>query len=764
MAEQAGGGSASRRLAAIMFTDVVGYSELSHRDEALAIELLALHRTWVRELLPAYGGREISTIGDAFLIEFGGALAAVECAVAIQRRFADYNAAAPAERRIELRVGIHLGDIEYHEGNVLGDGVNLASRIHGMAEPGGICVSEQVFHAVRNRSDLVLRSIGRQKLKNISTVLELYRLETSGPGARPRTARSAWPRRGLAIGAALALALLSIVAALRLVPRQPAEIPSVAVLPFENLSADPENAFFTDGLHDSVIGHLARVRNLKVISRTSVMGYRGKHASLGKIADELGVAHIVEGSVQRAGGRMRVVAQLIDARTDAHVWSSEYERDISDVFAVQADLARQVAAAVHATLTPQERDRIDLAPTTNPAAYDLYLKALMVQRGWAHFSTERAFEGAQWVDQAIAQDPQFALAHALAAYLHDALYWDGIDPTVARHQRAVDSAAEALRLGPELAEAHVAQALVLYHDRRYSDAVRELETASELSPGSSEVEMQLVWVYRRQGRWAEALAAGQRGVWLDPLNEKMLESHLGTLQATHRYEEAEAMLARLQQAAADARWIPLRRAENRFWLTGDLDGFESALDALNAAPDDCTTVVQRVGVAGMRGRHAQAAEIALACKETLPEAPQEMWAALSYREAGDVARAREYGERALRLLSRAAAETANPGRVKIGMALARAATGDKAGALRDADAALRATPLSFDAVQAPSVLHFAAMVYALLGEPERALDALQQALALPGGPHAQEVRLDPAFEALRQNPQFEQVVAAHLPR
>ncbi len=753
-----------RRLAAIMFTDLVGYSALSHADEALAIELLALHQTWVRELLAKYRGREVSTIGDAFLIEFGDALAAVECAVAIQRRLADYNGGAPAARQIELRIGIHLGDVEYHEDTVLGDGVNLASRIHGMAEPGGICVSEPVYLAVRNRPGLVFRSIGRPKLKNISTEVDLYRFEAGAP-ASPRAAatrQARWLRPALALAAA-ALVALAVAAVLRLPPRAPAEGPSVAVLPFENLSADPENAYFTDGLHDSVIGNLARVRNLKVISRTSVLGFRGKHASLGKIAEELGVEHIVEGSVQRTGGRLRVVAQLIDARTDAHVWSNEYERDAADVFAVQADLARQVALAVHATLTPQERERIARAPTTNPAAYDLYLKALMVQQGWAHLSSDRIVEGARWIDRAIALDPQFALAQALATYLHDALYWDGIDPTAARHQRAVDSAAEALRLDPELAEAHIAQGLVLYHDRRYQEAVREFEIASELSPGSSEAQMHLVAVNRRQGRWEQALAAGQRGVWLDPLSEKMLEYYIGTLQSLRRYDEADTALARLQQVATDASTVPLRRAEVRFWATGDLDGFEAALRALNPAPDDCNTVAQRARVAGMRGRHVQAAEMALACKDDYPESPQDMWAALSYRDAGDAARAREHGQRALRLLEGAAAETANPGRVKMSMALARVATGDKAGALRDAEAALKLTPLSFDAVQAPNVLYEAAMVYAMEGESERAVDALGQALALPGGPHAQEVRLEPAFEALRPDPRFQQIVAAHLP-
>ena len=394
-------GQRSRRLSAIMFTDLVGYSAMAHRDEALAIELLELHRNWVRTILPRYEGREIETIGDAFLIEFGSALSAVECAVMIQARFNEYNEHAPYNRRMKLRIGIHLGDVEHAGDKVMGDGVNIASRIHGMAQPGGICVSEDVQRAVRNRGGLRFKSLGTPDLKNIDTKLELFEV-FHGSGSRQAAVLSAVKRKAGKVPRWLWITFAVIVAINVLddkedapgsrgpgniqidigdAPRPPEvpgiadleDAPSIAVLPFENLSTDPENAFFTDGLHDTVIGHLSRVSGLKVISRTSVMPYRGKQKNLRKIGRELGADHILEGSVQRAGGRVRVTAQLIEAETDTHVWSQEYDRDVKDVFTVQADIARSVAAAVNAKLTPQEEARIAAIPTTNQAAYDLYL-------------------------------------------------------------------------------------------------------------------------------------------------------------------------------------------------------------------------------------------------------------------------------------------------------------------------------------------------------------------------------------------------------
>ena len=760
----------SRRLAAIMFTDLVGYSDLSHRDEPLALELLRLHRDWVREILPRHGGREIGTVGDAFLVEFSGALAAVECARAIQRRFAEHNAGADASRRMVLRIGIHIGDVEFRDGNVLGDGVNIASRIQSMAEPGTICVSEQVYYAVRNHPGFDLRSLGTPRLKNISTPLEVFRLETgaapaAGPARAPRPPQRARRRLGVAAGIVVLAGLAGVWWLAR--PAPPEQTPSVAVLPFENLSADPENAFFTDGLHDTVIGHLARVKGLKVISRTSVMGFRGKHANLHDVARALDVTSILEGSVQRTGGRLRVVAQLIDARTDAHVWSNEYERDVADVFAVQADIARQVAEGVHARLTPQQRARIERVPTNSAEAYDLYLKAMLAYREWSSLSNERSFEAVRWLDQAVTLDPDFALAWALLTYMNDALYWSGVDPVPARHKLAVAAADKALQLDPGLAEAHVARAIVLYHERQYDAALAALAVAGELAPGDGDVYLHRGAILRRQGRWMEAAETGQHGLWLDPLNVKVLDYYVGTLRALRRYREADQILARIEPLASNAREVRLRRALNRFHWTGDLAAYATAVEAeagAATAEETCFVSFAQQQVYAMQGRLTEAAEALLSCPEDFPESPKQIWAALDYHDAGDLVRARRYGAEGLAILEKLPPDSAHRGHIHMMRAFALVAIGDGNAALRAADEALRETPVSVDAVVGADLLPQAAEVHAMVGERERALEEIARALALPNGGHAHELRLSPGLRSLRDDPRFQKLMADHRPR
>jgi adenylate cyclase len=782
----------SRRLAAIMFTDLVGYSAMAHRDEALAIELLEQHRRWVRKILPHHGGREIETVGDAFLIEFGSALAAVECAVALQHRFALHNAVAPEPKRMQLRIGVHLGDVEHAGDKVMGDGVNIASRIHGMAPPGGICVSEDVQRAVRNRGGLVFASLGTPKLKNIETPLELFEVH-AGAGAQRAALVSKVKPSALAGGARRWLGkvprwLWVVVAIVVLInvldsddagegDRGPGPIsievrgqePSIAVLPFENLSNEPDSAFFTDGLHDTVIGHLSRVSGLKVISRTSVMGYRDKQQkSLRRIGRELGADHILEGSVQRAGGRLRVVAQLIEADTDTHVWSNEYDHELKDVFEVQADIAKSVATAVKAKLTPQEEASIESVPTKNPAAYDLYLRALMIERR-ADPKADDYHQGLQWLQQAVALDPAFAAAYAQMAYLHDSLYWSGFDPSDARRALVEQNADLALRLDPRLPEAHIGKALFHYHgSRNYAAALRELEVARELSPNSARVHFWLAPIYRRQGHWDQALASFERATALDPLNSPYLSEHAGTLQMLRRYREAGDAYARLASLEADNPLAPIPGAFNSFFATGDLQPLRDALAAIPAGVDPyCQVTGLRTTLAGLERRFADITAMAFECKDKfIPSSggaqipieyyvAQVRWIATGRKVPPEAAKARAIIEDIL-------AQRPDLPQVRMHLAALLVIQGEKRRAIEEADRALEDMPLSRDALTGAALLRAAVEVFANAGAEERAITELGRALSLPNGGHIREIRLDPVLDPLHGNPRFEKLVAEHL--
>src|SRR5437868_5466979 len=348
-----------RKLAAIMFTDMVGYSALSQRDEKLAQELLEEHRQLLREIFPRFNGTEIKAIGDAFLVEFGSALEAAQCAIEIQRTLAKRNVDIAPDRRIELKIGVHIGDVVHRGGDVYGDGVNIASRIEPIAGPGGICVSMDVERQIRNALEARFEKLAPTDLKKISVPMDLFRIVLPWERNVRLTAepekRDVVQRRSIPVGwiAAVLLLLIAIGAwflsgRYNMSTKQSAvaelSAKSLAVLPFENLSRDPDNAFFTDGVQDQILTDLSQISDLKVISRTSVMQYKsGVARNLRKIGEELGVAHVVEGSVQRAANKVRVIAQLIDARNDAHLWAQTYDRDLADVFAIQSEIAKAIA-------------------------------------------------------------------------------------------------------------------------------------------------------------------------------------------------------------------------------------------------------------------------------------------------------------------------------------------------------------------------------------------------------------------------------------
>jgi len=495
-----------RKLAAIMFTDMVGYSALSQRDSKLAVELLEEHREILREIFPKFNGSEIKTIGDAFLVEFNSALEAAQCAIAIQRALAKRDADAPAERQIQVRIGIHIGDVVHRGGDVYGDGVNIASRIEPLADAGGICVSMDVERQIRNALETRFEKLASTELKNISVAMDLFRIVlpwehkaevTSqirrGEGGKSETQFSPptstrFPWHEIVIGILLLAAVIGggFLWFHRAGPGGKILEKSVAVLPFENLSRDPDNAFFTDGVQDEILTDLAKIADLKVISRTSVMQYKsGLARNLRKIGEELGVAHVVEGSVQRAANKIRVNAQLIDARNDAHLWAQTYDRDLADVFAIQSEIAKAIADQLQAKLSPNEKKAIEQPPTTDLAAFDLYsrAKSLVLTAGFSATGEPDLRKAIELLDEAVKRDPSFFDAYCQLARAHGYFYRARGDHTPARLALAEAAVQAATRLRPDADETHLARAQYLYDGRRdYSGALAQLEIARRALP------------------------------------------------------------------------------------------------------------------------------------------------------------------------------------------------------------------------------------------------------------------------------------------
>jgi adenylate cyclase len=532
-----------RRLAAIMFTDMVGYSALSQRDEAAALRLLNEQRRLLREAFAACGGREIEAVGDGFFVEFASALAAGQCAVQIQQKLHERNAALPAAQHIKVRIGIHLGDVVVQDTRVHGDGVNIAARIEPLAEPGGICISEDVARQVQNKLALPLRRLGRADLKNIRLPIAIYRIvlpwqprRIAGMESLAFSVRHRPMRRSiLAMGAGLCI--LGGVGFWTAQREQTGKAANnrLAVLPFRSLSASADDEYFVDGMTEEMIARLSKVRGLEVIARTSVAAYKGTTKHIREIGTELDVSTVLEGSVRRAGSQVRITAQLINVERDAPLWSSEYDRSLEDIFTVQRDIAEQVAAALAMTLAPADAGARPVGPgdAADLEAYNDYLRArFYLNRG----TREDLQQAVSHFERALERVPTYALAYAGLA---DAL------GNLANYERAKTAALRAIELDPSLAEAHSALGIVkAFYEHDLASAEAEFRRALDLNPNSA---MTLDWYSFYLlffPRWEEAIAMQRRAVQLDPLSI-IINADLGwVLSHAGRWDEAIEHLRR----------------------------------------------------------------------------------------------------------------------------------------------------------------------------------------------------------------------------
>jgi adenylate cyclase len=567
--------SEQRKLAAIMFTDMVGYSALSQRDEKLAQELLEEHRRRLREIFPRFNGTEIKTIGDAFLIEFNSALEAAQCAIEIQRALAHRNHDVSADRRIELKIGIHIGDVVHRGGDVYGDGVNIASRIEQLAGAGGICVSMDVERQIRNALEARFEKLARTDLKNISVPMDLFRIVL--PWEQRQRAEEERKEKGERSGRSFSPSPLGFIGALGLLlviavgwwwtsqrpakttstPRESASPArtglagarpsiaekSIAVLPFVDMSQAKDQEYFCDGISEEILDALAKVDGLRVVARTSSFSFKGKNADVAEVANKLNVENVLEGSLRREGNRIRITAQLINARDGFHLWSETYERELKDVFTVQDEITRSIVDALRIKLAVAPPPR----PRQNTEAYDLYLQGL-------YFSNKSDEEGLRkslsFFQRALDKDPNFARAWVGIAkawiWLADA-YVRPLDAYTKVKEAAAKALAldehnaeahcylgeakrmldrnlpgeeeelkRALEIDPNSADAHMFMSFFTSAEGKLDDAVEEIEEAERLDPLSPPLCFVAVLWYRSAGRLEDAINAAQRSVQLDP--------------------------------------------------------------------------------------------------------------------------------------------------------------------------------------------------------------------------------------------------------
>jgi adenylate cyclase len=502
-----------RRLTAILAADVVGYSRLMGANETGTLAALkALQTDFIDGKIAEHQGRTVKLTGDGMLVEFPSVVNAVACAADVQRGMRDRNAGVPPDRRIEFRIGVNLGDVIVEGKDIFGDGVNVAARLESIAKPGGITISGSVRDHVGNRLDLAFEDMGEQTLKNIERPVRVYSVALTGPTARdPEDVAPAPPEQ------------------------LDKERPSIAVLPFNNMSGDPEQEYFSDGITEDIITDLSKVSGLFVIARNTAFTYKDKPVKAQQVCQELGVAFILEGSVRKAGARVRVTGQLINGKDGGHVWADRYDRDLTDIFAIQDEITHAIVEQLKVKLLPQEKKDIGQAPTANVEAYTYYLRG----REFLHRHSKSYYQLARRMfAKAVELDPLYARAYAGIADCDSFLFLHyhvdvGTDSILA-------TTAKALTLDDRLAEAHASRGLALSVGQRYEEAMAEFEQAVALDPNLFEAH----YLYGRasfaQGKLGRAAALFERAAEIKPNDYQSLCLLIQTYRSLGRERESKA--------------------------------------------------------------------------------------------------------------------------------------------------------------------------------------------------------------------------------
>jgi len=496
-----------RRLAALMFTDMVGYTAMTHRNETLAMELLDEQRSIIRRFLVENMGREVDTVGDGFLIEFASALDAVKCAVGIQSTLKEMNANRSDEKKIWIRVGIHLGDVIHTGTQVAGDAVNIASRIEPLAPPGGICVTAQVQASVINKFEGTFESMGIPELKNVSMPIEVYRVTGLGQAV----SKAAPAKRSL--------------------PKD-----RVAILPLANISSDPSDEYFADGMTEELISSVSRIKGLRVIARTSVMRYKGTGKSIAEIGRELNVGSVLEGSVRKAGNKIRISVQFIDVSNEEHQWSHDYDREIEDVLEIQSDIARKVADALQEHVLGSAPQSEKHKATNNPEAYLNYLRG---RQSWNQRTEESLKKAIGFFEEALKIDENYANAYTGLADSYATLALLEFMAPHEAYPKAKEAVGKALSRDSQLAEAHTSLGLIRFqYDWDWKEAEKELTTAIDINPSYAPAHHFFADYLKAMGRFDEALSEIEKAQELDPLSLAINTGVGHVLYLSQQYDKA----------------------------------------------------------------------------------------------------------------------------------------------------------------------------------------------------------------------------------
>ncbi len=780
-------------IAHVLFIDIVGYSKLLINDQHAAVEELNRIVRASEPFQRAEAANRLIRIptGDGMVLVFyTSPEAPAQCAVEISRALKEHP-------RLQVRMGIHSGPVSgvvdvNERANLAGAGINMAKRVMDCGDAGHILVSKHVAEDLEEYEKWrpLLHDLGSCQVKHGVRVslVNLYD-DQFGNAKLPQKFQTVQKRRARVRWAAVAAALVvlgAIAAGVFFLARRPATSAlrvldkSIAVLPFDNRSSDKENAYFTDGVQDEILTDLAKIADLKVISRASVLQYKsGVARNLREIAQQLGVANVVEGSVQRSGNRVRVNAQLIDARNDAHLWAQTYDRDLADVFAIQSEVAKAIADQLQAKLSPNEKKAIEQPPTTDLAAFDLYsrAKSLLLTAGFSATADPDRRKAIELLDEAVKRDPSFFDAYRQLAYAHEQLYAiSGFDHTPARLALAEAAVQAATRLRPDAAETHLARANYLYNGRRdYAGALAELEIARRGLPNDPRLFELTGYILRRRGQQEEGLQNLERAVDLDPRNFYTLQQIGLSYQTLGRYAEAIAALDRALAILPDNVETRANRGLwNICWKADTRPLHETIVAILAQGPGVIASAADIWFFCALAERDPAAAERALVALGDNPcwvddtiQLSRSFGEGLLGRMTKDEARARTAFDAARAQQEKIVQAQPHYGPALCVLGLIDAALGRKDLALDEGRRAIALTPLEKDVSNGSLVRQYFAVTAAWAGDKELALQQLEAGLRAPQASLMLSygaLKLFPLWDPLRGDPRFEKIVASLAPK
>jgi TolB-like protein/class 3 adenylate cyclase/Tfp pilus assembly protein PilF len=777
-------------IAHVLFIDIVGYSKFSINDQHAAVEELNRVVRASEQFQRAEAGSrllKISTGDGIALVFYTSPEAPVQCAVEISRSLKE-------RPRLQLRMGIHSGLVSgvvdvNERANLAGAGLNVAQRVMDCGDAGHVLLSKHVAEDLEEYEKWrpLLHDLGSCEVKHgvRVSVVNLYD-DQFGNAKLPRKFETVQKRRARVRWAEVVIALLmlaAIIAAFVLLLRRPTRSAlaivekSIAVLPFENLSRDPDNAYFADGIQDEILTRLSKIADLKVISRTSTQHYKSAPENLPEIGKQLGVAHILEGRVQKSGDAVRVNVQLIKAANDSHLWADTFDRKLTDIFSVESEVAKAIADQLRAKLTGREEQVIAAKPTDNPEAYDAYLRGLAYTLKTQN-TPANALGAQKYLREAVRLDPKFALSWALLSYVDSVGYTSlSLQPTVALREEARQAAETALTLQPNLGEAVLAKGYYHYSCLKdYDTAVGYFEQARQLLPNSSRIPESLAYVERRRGQWDRSESYFNEAERLDPRNVSILTQHALSYMELRRFPEAVRKFDQvLDITPDDLDTLVLKAAIAQ--AEGDLPRASAILAPLHPATDDSGALEIQAYQAILERRPAQ---IIPRLKEILAKPDPALgfyngelrfWLGWAQEVAGDQAAAQESWQQARSELEPFLKKQSENVGLIADLTLINMGLGDKAAALALSEQAMAANPIEKNAIDGPIPIEILARVAARVGEPDRAITALQKLLSIPyNGALAAApltpalLRLDPMFDPLRNDLRFQKLAASPAPK